>query len=73
MANDRIVFQTEENTSDIADLKKKLCGDNGNKGLIRRVDMIEQKLNVLTRISWTVLTLILGLLVNSIYTQLIMK
>lgn len=54
---------TDRDRQDIHDLILKVDGDgNGNKGLIRRVDMIENSIRFIKRQNWAIIAMQLGLL-----------
>ena len=60
-------FQIQENAKDISQMKLVLYGDgNGNKGLIRKFDGQEAKMNVLIWLSSAILLAIIYALADKI-------
>jgi len=57
-----VVFHTQKNTEDIAELELAVYGDgNGNKGLIRRVDALEREVRFIQKQNWVIMAMLLGL------------
>ena len=71
MSTDEMAFQGRENTKDIHGLKLAVYGDNnGNRGIIRRVDDIEHQTKFIKKQNWVIIAMLLGLYVEFIKSLL---
>ena len=71
ISTDELAFQVRENTSDIHGLKLAVYGDNnGNRGIIRRVDDIEHQTKFIKKQNWVIIAMLLGLYVEFVKSLL---
>ncbi|NIR51767.1 hypothetical protein GWO43_24640 [candidate division KSB1 bacterium] len=61
-------FKTTENEKDIHGLKGAVYGDsNGRRGVVRRLDGVEDKINLMLKLGWAMLLMMIGIFGRLIY------
>lgn len=64
----KIEHEVEDHEQDIHNVKLAIYGDNNSRlGLIRRTDRIEERQNLMVKISTAILTMTSGLLIKAIF------